>query len=204
MAPSAYQLAYTQPNSYAYAPWTIASPYTTSSLYSSGYTTAANGYSTTPQLSSAALQQSQIVPYTTTAQGTYLLTPSQLQQLNSFYAQSPTAAAAVQPVSYTTATPAGVQKIAATAAAAPASTVVTPTTASFYSPAPASQSYQQSPTFRKCSIWRHSKARHLLGTCQFALFIRTLLIADFWTFFFFLKFSFEIFFSKIFFKIFCF
>lgn len=182
MAPSTYQLAYTQPSSYAYAasPWTFASPYTTSGLYSSGYTTAANGYTTTPQLSSAALQQSQIVPYTTTAQGTYLLTPSQLQQLNSYYAQSPTAAAAVQPVSYTTATPAGVQKIAATAAAAPASTVVTPTTASFYSPAPASQSYQQSPTFRK--LWNlsictfHSET---LNCSFFGVFLEIFFVAIF-------------------------
>lgn len=172
IAPSQYQLAFTQPNSYTYSPWSIGSPYTTNAYtnayttsanayttspnaYSTSpnaYTTSANAYSTTPQLSAAALQQSQIIPYTTTAQGSYILTPSQLQQLSFGVPQTPTAAAAtVQPLSYTTASPSStLAKVQpATAVASPATTIVSPTTASFYSSAPASHSYQQSPTFRK-------------------------------------------------------
>lgn len=131
-----YQVAYaTQPNPYSYAPYGIASPYTTSA-----YTTP-NAYGTGP-IAAASLQQGQIIPYTTAANSLFL-NPTNLQQFyNSFaYPQSLNAAATVQPLTaYTTATPI-IPKIG--------STVVSPTTAAYYSAAPASQTYQQSPAFRK-------------------------------------------------------
>lgn len=134
----------TQPNSYSYAPLALASPFTTSP-----YTTGATGYTNGAQLSAASLQQGQIIPYTTPSNGIFL-NPSQLQQLGlgyssgySSYPQTVGAAATVQPYTYTTATPIlpNVPKVG--------STVVTPTAAAYYSAAPASQTYQQSPAFRK-------------------------------------------------------
>lgn len=143
-------VAATQPNPYAYTPVGIASPYTTSA-----YTNSANSYSTTnaataavaaaataPQISAASLQQGQIIPYTAASNGIYLTT-SQLQQLGYAIPQSIGAPATAQPYTYTTATPIlpSVPKIG--------TTVVTPTAAAYYSAAPASQAYQQTPAFRK-------------------------------------------------------
>lgn len=129
----------TQPNSLSYAPLGLASPYT-----AAAFTNSASGYANSAQLPAAAqLQQGQIIPYTT-ASNSILLSPSQLQQLNFAVPQSLGAAAAtVQPYAYTTAAPVApsVPKVS--------SSVVTPTAAAFYSAAPASQTYQQSPSFRK-------------------------------------------------------
>lgn len=128
----------TQSNSYSYAPVGLASPYTTSA-YGTGYTN-------TAQLPAAAsLQQGQIIPYTTAANG-ILLSSSQLQQLGLAYNNLPQnvgSAATIQPYTYSTAAPIlpSVPKIG--------TTVVTPTAAAYYSAAPASQTYQQSPAFRK-------------------------------------------------------
>lgn len=135
----------TQSNTYTYAPVALASPYTTNP-YTSGtaYTNAA-GYTNTAQLSAASLQQGQIIPYTTSSNG-ILLSSSQLQQLGLAYNNLPQtvgSAATVQPYAYSTASPVlpSVPKVG--------TTVVTPTAAAYYSPAPASQTYQQSPAFRK-------------------------------------------------------
>lgn len=129
----------TQPNSFSYAPVALASPYTTNA-YTSG-----SGLSNSAQLSAASLQQGQIIPYTQASNG-ILLNPTQLQQLGLGYnsiQQSVGSAATVQPYTYTTATPilSNVPKIG--------STVVPPTASAYYSAAPASQTYQQSPAFRK-------------------------------------------------------
>lgn len=121
----------TQPNAYSYSPLSIASPYTTSP-----YTNAA-------QLPSASLQQGQIIPYTT-ASNSIFLNPSQLQSYNFALPQTIGSSATVQPYSaYTTATPIlpSVPKIG--------TTVVTPTAAGYYPASPASQSYQQAPSFRE-------------------------------------------------------
>lgn len=134
----------TQSNSLPYTPVALASPYT-----AAAFTNSANGYANFAQLPAAAsLQQGQIIPYTTTSNGIYL-SPSQLQQLNLIAPQTlgaqtlGAAAATVQPYTYTTAAPVvpSVPKIGSTA--------VPPTAAAFYSAAPASQTYQQSPSFRK-------------------------------------------------------
>lgn len=129
----------TQPNSLPYTPVAIASPYT-----AAAFTNGASGYTNSAQLPAAAsLQQGQIIPYTT-ASNSFLLSPSQLQQLNLAVPQTLGAAAAtVQPYTYTTAAPVvpSVPKVSGS--------VVTPTAAAYYSAAPASQTYQQSPSFRK-------------------------------------------------------
>lgn len=120
----------TQPNPYTYSPLALASPYTT------------GAYTNTAQLPSASLQQGQIIPYTTASNGIFL-NPSQLQSYNFALPQTIGSSATVQPYAYTTATPLvpNAPKIG--------TTVVTPTAAAFYSAAPASQTYQQSPAFRK-------------------------------------------------------
>lgn len=131
-------LAATQPNPYAYSPVGIPSPYTTGA-YTTGAYTNANAYPNAAQL-----QQGQIIPYTAqSTNGGYILTPSQLQQLGIALPQTVGASATVQPYTYTTATPdlSNVPKLG--------TTVVTPTAAAYYSAAPASQSYQQNPSFRK-------------------------------------------------------
>lgn len=129
----------TQSNSLPYTPIALASPYT-----AAAFTNSANGYANFAQLPAAAsLQQGQIIPYTTASNNIYL-SPSQLQQLNLVAPQTLGAAAAtVQPYTYTTAAPVApsVPKVGSTA--------VPPTAAAFYSAAPASQTYQQSPSFRK-------------------------------------------------------
>lgn len=145
----------TQPNPYSYAPVALASPFTTNAY------TGATGYTNGPQLTAASLQQGQIIPYTTSSNGIFL-NPSQLQQLGIGYNSIPQtvgAAATVQPYTYTTASPilSNVPKVP--------STVVTPTAAAYYSAAPASQTYQQTPTFRKIqpiySIKREIQQIHL-------------------------------------------
>lgn len=137
-----YQVAYaTQPAaSLSYAP-ALAVP-----TYAPPYTTAT--YSNGGQLSAASLQQGQIIPYTSAANGFYI-TPAQLQQLT-FAAPQTGAATPAQayqqiPSAYTTATPVlpGYQKLG--------STVVAPTAAAYYSPASAAQNYHQQPSFRKQS-----------------------------------------------------
>lgn len=132
-----YQVAYaTQPNPYTYAPLSLASPFTTN-----GYASP-NVYGNGP-ITAASLQQGQIIPYTTAANGLYL-TPSSLQQFGFSLPQSLSTSATVQPLTaYTTATPIvpNVSKIG--------SNVVTPTASAYYAAAPASQTYQQQPTFRK-------------------------------------------------------
>lgn len=130
----------TQPNSYPYTPVAIASPYTAAAYTNSA---SANGYTNSAQLPAAAsLQQGQIIPYTA-ASNSIFLSPSQLQQLNFGVPQTLGSAANIQPYAYTTAAPVvpSVPKVG--------STVVTPTAAAYYSAAPASQTYQQSPAFRK-------------------------------------------------------
>lgn len=128
----------TQSNSLPYTPVALASPYT-----AAAFTNNANGYANFAQLpAAAALQQGQIIPYTT-ASNSFLLSPSQLQQLNLVAPQTLGAAAAtVQPYTYSTAAPVvpSVPKVGSTA--------VPPTAAAYYSAAPASQTYQQSPSFR--------------------------------------------------------
>lgn len=123
-------------NPYTYAPLSIASPYTTNGYGSS------NIYGNGP-ITAASLQQGQIIPYTSATNGLYL-SPSNLQQLGFSLPQSLSTSATVQPLTaYTTATPIvpSVSKIG--------SNVVNPTASAFYAAAPASQTYQQSPTFRK-------------------------------------------------------
>lgn len=131
----------TQSNSYPYTPVALASPYT-----AAAYANSASSLTNLAQLPAAAasLQQGQIIPYTTSSNSIYL-SPSQLQQLNLAVPQTLGAAATVQPYTYTTAAPvvANVPKVG--------SAGVTPTAAAFYSAAPASQTYQQSPAFRKNS-----------------------------------------------------
>lgn len=132
----------TQPNSYPYTPVALASPYTAASPY----TNSASGYTNSAQLPAAAsLQQGQIIPYTT-ASNSLFLSPQQLQQLNFAVPQTVGSAANIQPYAYTTAAPVvpSVPKVG--------STVVTPTAAAYYSAAPASQTYQQSPAFRKKNL----------------------------------------------------
>ncbi|XP_055302554.1 uncharacterized protein LOC129568534 [Sitodiplosis mosellana] len=138
-----YQLAIaaTQPNPYVYSPVGIASPYTTSAYTNpNSYSTATTNNAASAQLPAASLQQGQIIPYTASSNGIYL-TSSQLQQLGYAIPQSVGAPATAQPYTYTTATPIlpSVPKIG--------TTVVTPTAAAYYSAAPASQAYQQTPTF---------------------------------------------------------
>lgn len=126
----------TQPNPYTYAPLSLASPYTTN-----GYASA-NIYGNSP-ITAASLQQGQLIPYTAAANGFYL-SPSSLQQLGFAMPQTLSASATIQPMTaYTTATPIvpSVPKIG--------SNVAPPTASAFYASAPASQTYQQSPTFRK-------------------------------------------------------
>lgn len=153
-SPNPYQVGYaTQPNAYSYAPLGIASPYTTS-----GYA-ATSAYGTGP-IAAASLQQGQIIPYTTAANSLFL-NPSNLQQYNFAYPGTYPgnypgtygAAATVQPLTaFTTASPIvpSVPKITST---------VSPTTSAYYSAAPASQTYQQSPAFRKIFL----KSRIFIG-----------------------------------------
>lgn len=140
MGPSQYQLAYNQPSSYSpYASW-IANPYTTNAY------TNPNSFASTSGLTAASLQQSQIIPFTSSPSNSFLFNPAQYQPLNFAIPQSSTAA--IQPLSYTTASPlSSVSKVSGT-------TVVTPTTPSFYPSAPTSQSYQQSPAYRKINFIR--------------------------------------------------
>lgn len=139
MGPSQYQLAYNQPNSYSpYASFAIANPYTTNAY------TNPNSFASSSGLTAASLQQSQIIPFTSSPSNSFLFNPSQYQPLNFALPQSSTAA--IQPLSYTTASPlSSVSKVSGT-------TVVTPTTPSFYPSAPTSQSYQQSPAYRKINF----------------------------------------------------
>lgn len=133
-----YQMAYaTQPNPYTYAPLSLASPYTTS-----GYASP-NVYGNGP-ISATSLQQGQLIPYTTAANGGLYLSPANLQQFGFSLPQSLSPSATVQPLTaYTTATSVvpSVSKFG--------SNVVTPTASAYYAAAPASQTYQQSPSFRK-------------------------------------------------------
>lgn len=126
-----YQLAIaSQPSqSIAYAP-ALTIPYTTNPYTTATYTNAA---ATAPgaQVAAATLQQGQIIPYTAFQQFAYSAPTT----------TAPASAYQHIPAAYSTAAP---------LLAKLGSTVVTPTAAAYYSAAPASQAYQQQPSFSEC------------------------------------------------------
>ncbi|XP_031626817.1 signaling mucin HKR1-like [Contarinia nasturtii] len=157
ITPNQYQLAVaaTQPNSYTYAPLAIASPYTT------GAYTNANGYLNTAtsaatniaQLPPAALQQGQIIPYTASSSNGYILSQSQLQQLQQLgipVGPPYTTPAPVAPSQPSVPSVPSVPTVPSAPSVKPGTAVVSPTPSAYYSgysAIPASQAYQQAPTF---------------------------------------------------------
>lgn len=146
VAPAQYQLAVTNPSTSAayaaYTPIALAAPYTAST-----YANTPSAYTSGSQLAAASIQQGQIIPFTTAA-NSFLLSPSQLAQLQQYnYAVpqlvSPTAAAAYSTVAPII--PSAVPKIQSVIPG----TAATPTAAAYYGAAPAAHSYQHSPAFRK-------------------------------------------------------